>query len=77
MSKEALIKEINDKYKFCSEFEEELENEDSADYNQIAKENLETVFLNMGRLNKMTDDELVEILEDLNVTFNHLEDLGY
>ena len=77
MTKVEYIEEINLKYNHCAQYEEELENADGEDYNELAKENLETAFLQMGKLDDMTDDELDVMHEDLMVTWCHLEDLGY
>ena len=74
--KQELIREIEYKYDYCAQYEEELENADSEDYNALANENLETAFLQMDKLDDMTEDELDEMHEDLMVTFCHLEDLG-
>ena len=77
MTREEYIEEINYNYDYCAQYEEELENEDSEDYNAIASENLETAFFQMKKLDDMTDDELDDMHEDLMVTVCHLEDLGY
>ena len=76
MNKEELIEEIEDKYNYCLKNEGGLEDEDGED-NELAIENYDHVFLQMGGLNDFTFDELNDLLEDITVTFNHLEDLGY
>ncbi len=76
MNRNELIEEINLKYNYCSENEGGLEDEDGME-NELAKENYDVVFLQMSRLNEMTDDELNETLYEITVTFNYLEDLGY
>ena len=77
MTKEEYIEEINYKYNYCVQYQEELENADSEDYNELAMEGLEVVFLNMDKLNDITVDELDVIHEELMITYCHLEDLGY
>jgi hypothetical protein len=77
MTREELFKEINRKYNYCAEHEDLLENKNREDYNEVAKANLEFAFLNMGRLDDFTDDELEDFHENLMVTWCHLEDLGY
>ena len=77
MTREEYIEEINRKYNYCAEYEDLLENKNREDYNEVAKESLETAFFQMPRLYDMTDDELEDLHENLMVTWCHLEDLGY